>query len=260
MSTIQNITDDGFLKAIREFFEANKISQKQIAEKLGVTQPTISALLTGKKNFGSKSASEWCDAFGFSANFLLYKKPPVFEEGREPVNMIIPDEIADIATFERMTQSRAISAPTRNALPCISETPTKSYTRGVPYYNVDFIGGFDVVLNDQTATPEYLIDFRLYSEATCWCNITGHSMEPEINSGDIIAIKRVEDFSFLTTGEVYAIVTRNGLRTVKRLGPGTTPGAYTLISTNKAPEYGPQELPKEMILAVFQVLGCVKKF
>ena len=26
-------------------------------------------------------------------------------------------------------------------------TPQKSYTQGVPYYNVDFIGGFDIVLN-----------------------------------------------------------------------------------------------------------------
>lgn len=38
--------------------------------------------------------------------------------------------------------------------------PQKSFTVGVPYYNVDFIGGFDLVLNDQTTTPEYLIDFK----------------------------------------------------------------------------------------------------
>ena len=47
--------------------------------------------------------------------------------------------------------------------------PVISYTNGVPYYNVDFIGGFDIVLNDQTAKPEYLIDFKKYNEATCWC-------------------------------------------------------------------------------------------
>ena len=46
--------------------------------------------------------------------------------------------------------------------------PQISYTSGVPYYNVDFIGGFDIVLNDQTVKPEYLIDFRKYNEATCW--------------------------------------------------------------------------------------------
>lgn len=137
--------------------------------------------------------------------------------------------------------------------------PQISYTKGVPYYNVDFIGGFDIVLNDQTISPEYLIDFRKYNEATCWCNVTGHSMEPEITHGDIIALKKIEDKSFLPLGEVYAIVTTNGMRTIKRLGPSSDPKCYTLVPTNKSPEYGIQELPKDMIEHIFQVLGCMKR-
>lgn len=139
------------------------------------------------------------------------------------------------------------------------KTPQISYTTGVPYYNIDFIGGFDIVLNDQTVTPEYLIDFKKYNEATCWCNVTGHSMEPEITHGDIIALKRIEDASFLPLGEVYAIVTTNGMRTIKRLGPSNDPKCYTLVPTNKSPEYGIQEIPKNMIKHVFQVLGCMKR-
>lgn len=137
--------------------------------------------------------------------------------------------------------------------------PQKSFTEGVPYYNVDFIGGFDMVLNDQTAKPEYLINFKKYNEATCWCNVTGHSMEPEITHGDIIALKKIEDTSFLPLGEVYAIVTTNGMRTIKRLGPSNDPKCYTLVPTNKSPEYGIQELPKNMIEHIFQVLGCMKR-
>lgn len=137
--------------------------------------------------------------------------------------------------------------------------PQINYTKGVPYYNVDFIGGFDIVLNNQTINPEYLIDFQKYNEATCWCNVSGHSMEPEINNGDIIALKKIEDFSFLPLGEVYAIVTTNGMRTIKRLGPSQNPECYTLVPTNKSPEYGIQELRKDMIQHIFQVLGCMKR-
>lgn len=140
-----------------------------------------------------------------------------------------------------------------------SELPHINYSKGVPYYNVDFIGGFDIVLNDQTIVPEYLIDFKKYNEATCWCNVTGHSMEPEITHGDIIALKRIEDFSFLPYGEVYAIVTRNGMRTIKRLGPSENKDCYLLVPTNKSPEYGVQDLPKDMIEIVYQVLGCMKR-
>lgn len=81
-----------------------------------------------------------------------------------------------------------------------TEKPRINYKQGVPYYNVDFIGGFEIVENERTVNPEYLIDFKPYAKATCWCNISGHSMEPEINSGDIIALRRIEDFSFLPMG------------------------------------------------------------
>lgn len=137
--------------------------------------------------------------------------------------------------------------------------PVKGYTVGVPYYNVDFLGGFDLVTNDQTITPEYLIDFKEYNKATCWCNITGHSMEPEITSGDIIALKEVIDPSFLPFGEIYAIITTNGMRTIKRIGPASSPDCYALIPTNRSPEYGVQEIPKTMIFKVYEVLGCMKK-
>lgn len=149
--------------------------------------------------------------------------------------------------------------PFSNTEPENDDKPQISFTKGVPYYNVDFIGGFDIVLNDQTILPEYLIDFKKYNDATCWCNVTGHSMEPEITHGDIIALKKIEDKSFLPLGEVYAIVTTNGMRTIKRLGPSNDPKCYTLVPTNKSPEYGIQELPKDMIEHIFQVLGCMKR-
>jgi phage repressor protein C with HTH and peptisase S24 domain len=149
--------------------------------------------------------------------------------------------------------------PFSNTEPENDDKPQISFTKGVPYYNVDFIGGFDIVLNDQTIIPEYLIDFKKYNDATCWCNVTGHSMEPEITHGDIIALKKIEDKSFLPLGEVYAIVTTNGMRTIKRLGPSSDPKCYTLVPTNKSPEYGIQELPKDMIEHIYQVLGCMKR-
>ena len=85
-------------------------------------------------------------------------------------------------------------------------------------------------------------------------------MEPEINHGDIIALKKIEDKSFLPLGEVYAIVTKNDMRTIKRLGAGKTDDFYTLIPSNKSPEYSPQQLPVKMIRTIFQVLGAVKRF
>ena len=190
---------------------------------------------------------------------------------------LVPTQIYDLQTGKTKKISPDVAEKILNTYPQYQKTwlltgetpvikdnskeiePVISLNSGTPYYNVDFLGGFDMIFNDQTINPEYYIQFKPYEKATCWCNITGHSMEPEINSGDIIALRRIEDFSFIPYGEIYAIVTKNDMRTIKRIGPSDNPDNYTLIPTNKSPEYGVQELPKAMILAIFEVMGCMKR-
>ena len=79
-----------------------------------------------------------------------------------------------------------------------------------------------------------------------------------INNGDTIAMRRIEDFSFLTFGDIYGIITTNGLRTIKRIGRSADPKCYRLIPTNK--EYDEQDIPKDMILIVYRVMGAMKSF
>lgn len=141
-----------------------------------------------------------------------------------------------------------------------ADRPRMSYTEGKPYYNVDFTGGFDIVLNDQTAKPDYLIDFKKYREADCWCNITGHSMEPLISNGDIIAIKELKNWrDFILYGEAYGIVTED-MRTVKIVTKSEKGDGYLhLVPVNKSVEYQPQDIPIKLITHVFKILGCMKK-
>ena len=139
------------------------------------------------------------------------------------------------------------------------DKPKISYTTGVPYYNVDFIGGFDLVLNDQTINPEYNIDFKTYNSADCWCNVTGHSMEPEISQGDIIALKELHDWkTYIPSGEIYALVTTEH-RTIKRVSPSKREGYLVLTPSNPAPEYVAQEIPLSIVQRVYRVLGCMKR-
>lgn len=143
-----------------------------------------------------------------------------------------------------------------------SETPSinKDYS-GAPYYNVDFIGGFDLMINDQTINPDYYINYRPFNkEGILWCNLTGHSMEPELLSGDIIALKELNTpIQYLPAGEIYGIVTEE-FRTVKRIRLSQREGYVRLIPSNKSEEYGEQEIPIAMILKVYAVLGSIRKF
>ena len=140
----------------------------------------------------------------------------------------------------------------------IPAMPTRTYdTRaGVPYYNVDFELGFDMMENDQTTKPEYMIDFTPYNRCDAWCNARGSSMMPTISSGDIIALKEVKDFHILVSGEIYGVITVNNLRTIKRVRDnGDT---LTLIPDNK--DYPEQTINKTDVMKVFQVIGSMKMF
>ncbi len=130
--------------------------------------------------------------------------------------------------------------------------------KGAPYYNVDFIGGFDLVLNDQSRNPDYYINFPPYNkEGVVWCNITGHSMEPELNNGDFIAMKEMySPIEYLPAGEIYGIIT-DDYRTIKRIRMSEREGFVRLIPTNKSPEYAEQEIPVDMIRKIYAVLGSI---
>lgn len=128
---------------------------------------------------------------------------------------------------------------------------------GVPYYDVDFIGGFDSIFNDQTTIPAHNIVFKPYEKATLWCNVTGRSMEPKINHGDIIALKEctLDDVQY---GEIYAVV-MDTIRTVKILRKPKDPNKLLFVPVNIA-NYDEQEFEKCRIIKVYEVLGGISKF
>ncbi|HIW87777.1 MAG TPA: helix-turn-helix domain-containing protein [Candidatus Onthomorpha intestinigallinarum] len=144
----------------------------------------------------------------------------------------------------------------------VEKLPSVNQTyEGTPYFNVDFIGGFDVIVNDQTRNPDFYINYPPYNqEGVVWCNLTGHSMEPEISNGDIIALREVTTpIQYLPAGEIYGIVTEE-YRTVKRVRLSQKEGFVRLIPSNKSEEFCEQEIPISMILKVYAVLGSIRKF
>lgn len=185
-------------------------------------------------------------------NYIINKEQIVerFPDGSVKVSaetMGAAPDCAELSVAEKPGEYRV----TRIVEP--SETP-----KGVPYYDVDFIGGFDMVFNDQTQNPTGYINFPQYSRADAWANISGHSMEPVISNGDIIALHHIGDWkTFLLYGEIYGIITDH-YRTVKRVRKSADPDCLILEPINKN-GYDEQEIPKEIIRDVWQVIGSVKK-
>lgn len=143
----------------------------------------------------------------------------------------------------------------------LKEEPSLSVSmnpqEGTPYYDVDFLGGFDLQENSQAMVPALNIVANICPRAEMWCNITGHSMESTISHGDIIALHKcsVEDIQY---GEVYAVVL-DTFRTVKILRKSSTPGMLKFVPVNKE-EFDEQEFSISRILQVYEVVGSIRRF
>ena len=209
-------------------------TQEDVADMLNRQRTNVSSALNGNpKYLTDKFIEDFCKTFGaINPNWLITG------EG----SMLISDG-------KNTSVQQAVNVP------------SISYTHGRPYFNVDFLGGFDIIINDQTVMPEYNIDFKPYNkEGVMWCNITGHSMEPLVSNGDIIAIKEMKEWrNFILYGEVYGIVTED-MRTVKVVTKSEQGQDFMrLVPINKSEEYQPQDIPVKLITHVFKVVGCMKK-
>lgn len=209
------------LDRLETFLEIDGSSANSFAGQIGVDPGNMRKMLAGKQTITDRTLRKISDTFQLSFEWLKYGEGEMYNNTNSPA-------------------------------------PEISYTDGVPYYDVDFQLGFDEMEHPGAPNPEYLIRMPGYEKATLWCNASGHSMEPEINSGDILAMQRIEDFSFLPFGDIYGFITTNGMRTIKRLGRSDRDGHYRLIPTNK--DYDAQDIPIKAIAVVHRVLGAMKSF
>lgn len=79
-------------KNLKDFFEGQNLTQKDIADKLGVSQAAVSSLLNGKP-FGKKLAQKWSAVFGFNPSWLITGEGNMMK-GKQVTNV---SENADVA-------------------------------------------------------------------------------------------------------------------------------------------------------------------
>ena len=216
---------------LSQFLKSERLTQVAVGMAMDVSPQYINAVVNGRRGLSKSKALKLQEVFGVSAAWLLTGECQMkVKELPSGIDMLAEDN-------EEIK-------------------PEISKRKGRPYYNVDFALGFDLMANDQTDRFDYLVDFAPYNHCDCWCNVHGDSMHPTIASGDMVALKRIYDFRYLINGEIYAIVTNNGLRTIKRIRDnGDT---FTLIPDNKA--VAEQTIPKTIVTHVYHILGAVKHF
>lgn len=211
-----------FIENLQIFMSKNGISDNQMTVTAGLSVGLLGKAKAAGKGMSSVNIEKILQAYPeLSADWLLTGEGPMLKEDKPVAKVCFDPNI------------------------------------GTPYYDVDFIGGFNEILNNQTTVPECNVVVPGFEKASLWCNVTGHSMEPKINHGDIIALREctINDIQY---GEIYAVVL-DTIRTIKIIRRGTTPDCLLFVPINK-PDYEDQEFSISRIIRIFEVHGSIARF
>lgn len=125
---------------------------------------------------------------------------------------------------------------------------------GVPFYqDLPVSAGHRDTFDPAQETPSSYISVPL-NGADFYFPVSGNSMEPEINDGDIVGVKRVERSEGIEHGVVYMVVT-NENRMIKRCyHDNNDPDLIWCVS----PNYPSFPIHKNDVCALFRVVNRIE--
>lgn len=138
-----------------------------------------------------------------------------------------------------------------------SSASSSSATGCIPLYEgvaVGGKGGFDFALQDIKAyynVPKFhgkRVDFMI--------EVSGSSMMPKYNSGDVVACSVINEATFIQWNKVHVIATREQGILIKRVLPAEDEGKLRLVSDNT--DYPPFDVPRSEICGLALVAGVIR--
>ena len=218
---------EDFTKSLKSHLKQLGYKQDELSKMLDVSQPYISALVSGKKPFGKETAEKWQQMFGFSAGWLLTG------EGSMLVNS------------------------STDTAPAPSPSPIEEETKRVPLIPFEARGGqLDGFARNGVTLAQCETVPTPFKGAQFAISVRGQSMSPTYPSGCVLFIsKNIADW--VEWGKVYVLDTENGV-IVKQLAPSSLGNDFVCCkSFNDAPEFAPFDVPKSTIFGIYRVVGAL---
>ena len=145
-----------------------------------------------------------------------------------------------------------------------SDVPQRGYSdynayseqpKGACYYSRMPASAGQLEMGDEDITTERISIPGI--EVDAYFPVVGNSMDPTIQSGDIVGIRKLDSTSRIRPNDIYLIFTRDNERMLKRIkGVNGQSPMLTLYSDN--PAYEPFQILKEQILGVYKAVCIIR--
>lgn len=208
------------LLKIKQYLKENHITQTDVANKLGISVAAVNALLTGKREYGRKTAADWSKAFGFNPVWLLTGA------GEMLISNLTTGNVLNVPI---------IDLDVKGGLVPNEVTDIQEYAVGTMAFNNDIARQGDFVMQ-----------------------VSGDSMSPKFPAGCFVLLREVEMWrEYLELGLCYVLLLKDGRRVIKEVRAGSNRQHVTLCSCN--PAFDPVEISRDFIVRVFMVVVLIRK-
>jgi hypothetical protein len=229
------------------------IGPKDFAEKIDVSTSMITEIIKGRSNVGVKAIQNTVKIFSVSPFFLFYGEGEMLSKENVHLNAYLnayPDAYLSSQNCPPKTDGEKQYTPIRVA-------PSKTSSFAVPFYDIPVSAGPLGVLtySDGAVKPDGYIDMEIFRRCDAILPVIGVSMEPEIHSGDLIGIRKLDSYNweYIETGKVYMIVTTED-RMIKYINKADD-SDYIICSS---PNYHDFKIRKADILEIYRVIANIR--
>lgn len=231
-----------FIAAYEALIDSKKVTDKRdFALKIGISPSMVTEISKGRSNVGTLAVQNIVSVFNIDADWLLtgrgkmLKSPSTPSTPQTPVKSHHEQEAIPLAEINGTGNIKPI--------PLVTETAAAGF--GNEYFSIA----------EKDVKEYYVIPKFRFCRVDFMIEVSGLSMYPHFNPGDVIACTILHDRKFLQWNKCHVIATREQGILVKRLMPSKHEGCLTAISDNK--DYPPFDIPVEEITGIALVVGSV---
>lgn len=142
---------------------------------------------------------------------------------------------------------------------CIKTPTAPNNLQLIPFVEQTAVAGFgndNFSILQQDIKEYYVVPKFRHNRVDFMIEISGSSMYPKYNSGDVVACTILHDNSFIQWNKCHVIATREQGILCKRIAKTDNPEILRLVSDNT--QYPPFDVPKSEITGIALVVGVIR--
>lgn len=147
----------------------------------------------------------------------------------------------------------------QNEVSHASELQLEYKKKGFPLVETLAVAGFgsgSFSIAEQDVKDYYVIPKFKNRKIDFMIEVTGSSMYPKYNSGDVVACRIIKESNFIQWNKVHVVATSEQGILIKRLKKSKAKDCLLAVSDNK--DYEPFDLPEEEITGIAIVVGVIR--